>query len=200
MRSRWAITSTVLNFPSEASSRQGEAHRRHGHGCRLPRGSMGWVGGGYPSALLKARTAASDGQRVFTRASRSAGLRFAVILLSKAMDIGRDHLIHRKRSPFPYEGKALTRSKFGVTFPAGSGTSNVRRAKRCRTGDAHFPSRSGLKPSPCRRRGTASRWMRSRRTRMPDITNRAPEAGTNSTLHSSLSTLFFGEGGPLRGG
>ena len=25
------------------------------------------------------------------------------------MDVGRDHLIHRKRSPFPYEGKALTR-------------------------------------------------------------------------------------------
>ena len=42
------------------------------------------------------------------RAARSAGLRFAVILLSKAMDVGRDHLIHRKRSPFPYEGKALT--------------------------------------------------------------------------------------------
>ena len=31
----------------------------------------------------------------------SAGLNFAVILLSKAMDVGRDHLIHRKRSPFP---------------------------------------------------------------------------------------------------
>ena len=44
-----------------------------------------------------------------TRAARSAGLRFAVILLSKAMDVGRDHLIHRKRSPFPYEGKDLTR-------------------------------------------------------------------------------------------
>ena len=39
----------------------------------------------------------------------SAGLRFAVILLSKAMDVVRDHLIHRKRSPFPYEGKDLTR-------------------------------------------------------------------------------------------
>ena len=36
----------------------------------------------------------------------SARLNFAVIPLSKAMDIGRDHLIHRKRSPFPYEGKA----------------------------------------------------------------------------------------------
>ncbi len=28
----------------------------------------------------------------------SARIRFAVILLSKAPDIGRDHLIHRKRS------------------------------------------------------------------------------------------------------
>ena len=126
MRSRWTITSTVVNFAHETATRRGEAHRRHGNGCRLPCGSVGWVGGVYPSAPLKARTAASDGQRVFTRAARSAGLRFAVILLSKAMDIGRDHLIHRKRSPFPYEGKALTRSKFGVTFPAGSGTSKIR--------------------------------------------------------------------------
>ena len=37
-----------------------------------------------------------------------------MILLSKAKDVGRDHLIHRKRSPFPYEGKALTRLKVGV--------------------------------------------------------------------------------------
>ena len=37
-----------------------------------------------------------------------------MILLSKAMDVGRDHLIHRKRSPFPYEGKALTPLKVGV--------------------------------------------------------------------------------------
>ena len=37
-----------------------------------------------------------------------------MILLSKAMDVERDHLIHRKRSPFPYEGKALTPLKVGV--------------------------------------------------------------------------------------
>ena len=30
----------------------------------------------------------------------------AVIVLTKTVDVGRDHLIHRKRSPFPYEGKA----------------------------------------------------------------------------------------------
>ena len=42
-----------------------------------------------------------------------------MILLSKAMEVGRDHLIHRKRSPFPYEGKALTRRKVGVTYSVG---------------------------------------------------------------------------------
>ena len=83
--------------------RRGEVQRR-----------QGWVGGIYPSAQLTARTAASDGQRAFTRAARSAGLRFAVILLSKAMDVEQDHLIHRKRSPFPYEGKDLTPLKVNV--------------------------------------------------------------------------------------
>ena len=78
--------------------------------------AVGWVGGGYPSAPLQARTAAFDGHCAFTRAARSAGLRFAVILLSKTMDVGRDHLIHRKRSPFPYEGKALTPLKLGRDF------------------------------------------------------------------------------------
>ena len=38
-----------------------------------------------------------------------------MILLSKAIDVGRDHLIHRKRSPFPYEGKDLTPPKIGLT-------------------------------------------------------------------------------------
>ena len=100
--------------------RRGEAHRRHANGCRLPRSSVGWVGGVYPSAQLKARTAASDGHNASTRAARSAGLNFAVILLSKAMNVGRDHLIHRKRSPFPYEGKDLTRLKVGETVRSGA--------------------------------------------------------------------------------
>ena len=52
--------------------RRGEAHRRQGNGCRPPRGSVGWGGGVYPSAPIKARTAASDGQRAFTRACASA--------------------------------------------------------------------------------------------------------------------------------
>ena len=35
------------------------------------------------------------------------------------MDIGRDHLIHRKRSPFPYEGKAFTPLRMGETLDVG---------------------------------------------------------------------------------
>ena len=45
-----------------------------------------------------------------------------MILLSKAVDVERDHLIHRKRSPFPYEGKALTRRKVGMTANVGRDT------------------------------------------------------------------------------
>ena len=39
--------------------------------------------------------------------------------LSKTYNVGRDHLIHRKRSPFPYEGKDLTRRKVGETYNTG---------------------------------------------------------------------------------
>ena len=39
-----------------------------------------------------------------------------MIVLTKTVKVGRDHLIHRKRSPFPYEGKALTRLKVGMTY------------------------------------------------------------------------------------
>ena len=39
-----------------------------------------------------------------------------MIVLSKTDDVGRDHLIHRKRSPFPYEGKDLTRLKLRRDF------------------------------------------------------------------------------------
>ena len=79
------------------------------------------VGGGgvHPSAPIQARTAASDGQRASTRAARSAGLRFAVIPLSKALDRENKvrrlcwHLIHRKRSPFPSVGEGLNAAKSG---------------------------------------------------------------------------------------
>ena len=70
---------------------------------------------------------------------------FAAIVLSKTCDVGRDHLIHRKRSPFPYEGKALMRRK-------GSETSTLRRAKRCR----EARPRAGA-PIHERRRGEAHR-------------------------------------------
>ena len=79
-------------------------------GGAKPNAGRGGLEGFTPPHRFKARTAASDGHCAFTRAARSAGLNFAVILLSKAMVIGRDHLIHRKRSPFPYEGRPLTRS------------------------------------------------------------------------------------------
>ena len=39
--------------------------------------------------------------------------------LSKTYNVGRDHLIHRKRSPFPYEGKDLTRRKVGEIYNIG---------------------------------------------------------------------------------
>ena len=80
MRSRWIIALDIVCRALEAASRRGEAHRRRRYAA------WGWVGGGHPSAPIQARTAASDGQRASTRAARSAGLRFAVILLSKAMD------------------------------------------------------------------------------------------------------------------
>ena len=106
-------TRHFLTPASEAflRSRRGEAHRRPAI-C-----GVGWVGGVYPSAPFKARTAAFDGQRAFTRAARSAGLNFAVILLSKAMDVGRDHLIHRRAVPLPLEGKDNARSNLGRDFP-----------------------------------------------------------------------------------
>ena len=77
-------------------------------GGAKPIAGRGGLEGFTPPHRFKARTAASDGQYASTRAARSAGLHFAVILLSKAMNVGWDHLIHRKRSPFPYEGKDLS--------------------------------------------------------------------------------------------
>ena len=56
-----------------------------------------------------------------------------MIALSKTVDVGRDHLIHRKRSPFPYEGKALTRRKVGETYNAGQrGNASLAGYSKCR--------------------------------------------------------------------
>ena len=96
-----------------------------------------------------------------------------MILLSKAMDVERDHLIHRKRSPFPYEGKDLTRLKISENYNVERDTSDFgmfrASAKEVlqfaasealphgcvldRERHAHFGER--LSPSPCRGRGTA---------------------------------------------
>ena len=51
---------------------------------------------------------------------------------SVSPDCRRDHLIHRKRSPFPYEGKDLTLEKAGKSPRIGRDTFKLRRAKRCR--------------------------------------------------------------------
>ena len=57
-------------------------------------GRVGWRG-----LPLRTNKGADSGFRrtngIHPRLRVSAGLRFAVILLSKAMDVGRDHLIHR---------------------------------------------------------------------------------------------------------
>ena len=85
-----------VNHALEASTRRGEAQRRP----PLCGGGVGWRG-----LPLRTISGADSGFRrtlcFHPRLRVSAGLRFAVILLSKAIDVGRDHLIHRKRSPFP---------------------------------------------------------------------------------------------------
>ena len=91
-----------------------EALPRWPGGAKPIAGRVGWRG-----LPLHTNNGADSGFRrtasLHPRLRVSAGLRFAVILLSKTVDIGRDHLIHRKRSPFPYEGKALTPLKVGET-------------------------------------------------------------------------------------
>ena len=72
----------MLTFASAGGAKPSAARRY---------AAVGWVGGGYPSAPLKARTAASDGQTASTRAARSAGLRFAVRSWYEAIDVGREY-------------------------------------------------------------------------------------------------------------
>ena len=109
----------VLSFPSAGGAK--------------PIAGGGGLEGFTPPHRFKARTQASDGHTASTRAARSAGLRFAVRSLSKTMDVGRDHLIHRKRSPFPYEGKDLTRLNVGVAFPVGRNTCHFALYRHCRS-------------------------------------------------------------------
>ena len=75
--------------------------------------ARGGLEGLAPPHRFKARIAASDGQRISTRAARSAGLRFAVRSLSEVTDreinkVRRPgwHLIHRCRGPpSPHRGR-----------------------------------------------------------------------------------------------
>ena len=71
----------------------------------------GGLEGVTPSAPFMARTQASDGHCAYTRAARSAGLRFAVRSLFEAIDreinkVRRPgwHLIHREAVPLPLVG------------------------------------------------------------------------------------------------
>ena len=134
-------------------------------GGAKPIAGRGGLEGFTPPHRFKARTAASDGQRASTRAARSAGHNFAVILLSKTMDVGRDHLIHRKRSPFPYEGKDLTRSKLRRDCPGRRDTSHfrmirtsARNASRRGTGLQVTSSTAERSPFPSRGRTRRARF------------------------------------------
>ena len=92
-------------------------------GAKPIAGGVGWRG-------VPLRTDSRRGQRLLTDTVHSpaprvsAGLNFAVILLSKAIDIGRD-TVHPPLtwSPFPYEGKDLTRRKVGSSSNDGRDTS-----------------------------------------------------------------------------
>ena len=101
------------------------------------------------NAPLKARTAASGGQRAFTRAARKRRAQVCgeVMVQSDGRWAGSPHP-PLTRSPFPYEGKDLTRSKVGKTANVDCNTSEFRRAKRCCPGTrmCPFTSAGGAKP------------------------------------------------------
>ena len=93
-------------MPSATLSPCGERSVAALPGGAKPIAGRGGLEGFTPPHRFKARTAASDGQQAFTRAARSAGLRFAVRSLSVEMDRENDkfrrlcwHLIHRYRGP-----------------------------------------------------------------------------------------------------
>ena len=71
---------------------------------------VGWVGA-EPLHTIKRRGHRLPTDIRLPPAPRvSAGLRFAVKSWYESVDVERDHLIHRKRSPFSYKEKALTHS------------------------------------------------------------------------------------------
>ena len=133
-------------------------------GIGMPAALWGDVGG-VPLTAEPLRLNYRRGHRLTTDSelppapARSAGLNFAVILLSKA--IGRDHLIHRKRSPF-LRGEGLNAPESGRNFKYRTQHFQLRRAKHCRVarpranahlrstrrGEAHRRPGSGCRP-PC---------------------------------------------------
>ena len=72
-------------------------------------------GVGWRGLPLRTNKGADSGFRrtasIHPRLRFSAGLNFAVILLSKTMDVERDHLIHRGAVPLPLKGKDNKRLK-----------------------------------------------------------------------------------------
>ena len=101
-------------------------------GGAKPIAGRGGLEGFTPPHRFKARTQASDGHCASTRAARQrraqicgeitvqsdgrwAGSPRLIMSApgegSESPDCAPDHLIHRKRSPFPYEGKDLTPDK-----------------------------------------------------------------------------------------
>ena len=97
----------------KTDARRGEALRR-----------AGWAGGVYLSAQIQG---ADSGFRrtlcLHPRLRVSAGLRFAVRSLSKAIDRENSkvrrlcwHLIHREAVPLPLIGEGLTRGKLESVF------------------------------------------------------------------------------------
>ena len=101
-------------------------------GGAKPIAGRGGLEGSTPPHRFKARTAASDGQHAFTRAARSAGLRFAVKSLSEETDrettksgvcVGTSSTA--KRSPFPSRGRTKKRPVRGISLPfSGAKTPN----------------------------------------------------------------------------
>ena len=85
-------------------------------------------------------------KNAWSRESKSHG-ECELIVLSKTVYVEWDHLIHRKRSPFPYEGKALTPLKLGRGFPYRARHFHLAASEalpRSRRGEAHRRRGGGL--------------------------------------------------------
>ena len=111
MRSGWTRTPDIVNCASEASTRRGEAHRRP----PLCGGGVGWRGLP-PPHRFKARTAASDGQRAFTRAARKRRAQVCgdSTVKSDGRWAGSPH--PPQAVPLPLRGEGLNAAQVGLDF------------------------------------------------------------------------------------